>query len=328
VFVDYAEIEVESGRGGDGCVSFRREKYVPKGGPDGGDGGEGGDVMIRADSQLTTLLDFRYRRKYKARKGENGSGALCRGRSGEDLVIKVPLGTLVKDNETGEVLGDLSSVNQEVIVAKGGTRGRGNAHFATSTDRAPKRAEPGGPSQRRSLVLELKLLADVGLVGKPNAGKSTLLGLLSSAHPKIADYPFTTLRPNLGIVKLHDFRSFVMADIPGLIEGAHRGKGLGVSFLRHIERTKILVYLVDSADSNPRGDFQVLKGELEKFSSKLAAKPAILAFNKADLLSEEERKSLTEIDWEVPFCLISAVTGEGKQRLLSLIARQLEILDD
>lgn len=328
MFVDYAEIEIESGRGGDGCVSFRREKYVPKGGPDGGDGGDGGDVVITADSQLTTLLDFRYRRKYKARKGENGRGALCRGRSGVDLVIKVPLGTLVKDNETGEVLGDLSSVNQEVIVAKGGTRGRGNAHFATSTDRAPKRAEPGGPSQRRSLVLELKLLADVGLVGKPNAGKSTLLSLLSSAHPKIADYPFTTLRPNLGIVKLHDFKSFVMADIPGLIEGAHRGKGLGVSFLRHIERTKILVYLVDSADTNPQGDFQVLKGELEKFSSKLAAKPAILAFNKADLLSEEKRKSLAEIDWEVPFCLISAVTGEGKRKLLSLIAKQLEVLDD
>jgi len=324
VFIDYVEIEVESGKGGDGCISFRREKYVPKGGPDGGDGGDGGNVIIRADPQLSTLLDFRYRRKYKAEKGRNGSGALRHGKRGEHLVIKVPLGTIIKDRGSGEMLRDLSSGGQEAIVAKGGAGGRGNARFATSTDQAPKRAEPGRPGQKQSLSLELKLLADVGLVGKPNAGKSTLLSLLSSAHPKIADYPFTTLRPNLGIVKLREFKSFVMADIPGLIEGAHRGRGLGTSFLKHIERTRMLVYLVDSAEGNPQGDLQTLREELEKFSQQLAAKPAILALNKTDLLSETERKSLLEIDCRVPFCLISAITGEGKQKLLSLIERQLE----
>jgi len=324
VFIDYVEIEVESGGGGDGCISFRREKYVPKGGPNGGDGGDGGNVIIKADPQLSTLLDFRYRRKYKAEKGRNGSAALCQGKRGEDLVIKVPLGTIVKDKSGGQILRDLSSKGQEVTVAKGGTGGRGNARFATSTDQAPKRAEPGRPGQKRNLSLELKLLADVGLVGKPNAGKSTLLSLLSSAHPKIADYPFTTLRPNLGIVKLREFESFVMADIPGLVEGAHRGRGLGIGFLKHIERTRILVYLIDSAEGSPQGDFQTLREELEKFSPQLAAKPAILALNKTDLLSETERKSLLEIDCQVPFCLISATTGEGKQKLLSLIERQLE----
>ncbi len=324
MFIDYVEIEVESGRGGDGCISFRREKYVPKGGPDGGDGGNGGNVIIRVNPQLSTLLDFRYRRKYKAEKGRGGSGALRHGKRGEDLVIKVPLGTIIKDRGSGEMLRDLSSGSQEAIVAKGGAGGRGNARFATSTDQAPKRAEPGRPGQKQSLSLELKLLADVGLVGKPNAGKSTLLSLLSSAHPKIADYPFTTLRPNLGIVKLREFKSFVMADIPGLIEGAHQGRGLGTNFLKHIERTRILVYLIDSAEGSPQGDFHTLRGEIEKFSHKLAAKPAILALNKTDLLSETERKSLLEIDCQVPFCLISAVTGGGKQKLLSLIERQLE----
>jgi len=319
VFIDYVEIEVESGKGGDGCISFRREKYVPKGGPDGGDGGDGGNVIIRVDPQLSTLLDFRYRRKYKAEKGRGGSGALRHGKRGEHLVIKVPLGTIVKDKSSGEILRDLSSESQEVTVAKGGAGGRGNARFATSTDQAPKRAEPGRPGQKQSLSLELKLLADVGLVGK-----STLLSLLSSAHPKIADYPFTTLRPNLGIVKLREFESFVMADIPGLIEGAHQGKGLGIGFLKHIERTRMLVYLIDSAEGNPQGDFQTLREELEKFSQQLAAKPAILALNKTDLLSETERKSLLEIDCQVPFCLISAITGEGKQELLTLIERQLE----
>jgi len=286
VFIDSAKIHVKAGDGGNGVISFRREKYVPKGGPDGGDGGNGGSVYIVADRNLTTLLDFRYAPHYKAERGAHGQGSHKTGLSGNDVVIKVPCGTLIKDAETGEVIADLIEHGAKVLVAKGGKGGRGNQHFATPTNRAPRHAEPGEPGEERTLELELKLLADVGLVGFPNAGKSTLISVLSAAKPKIADYPFTTLEPNLGIVRYQDYKSFVMADIPGIIEGASEGKGLGLKFLKHIERTKVLAILLPATSLDLKGEYNILMNELKTFSSTLAEKPKVVVISKMDIAPE------------------------------------------
>jgi len=286
VFIDSAKIHVKAGDGGNGVISFRREKYVPKGGPDGGDGGNGGSVYIVADRNLTTLLDFRYAPHYKAERGAHGQGSHKTGLSGNDVVIKVPCGTLIKDAETGEVIADLIEHGAKVLVAKGGKGGRGNQHFATPTNRAPRYAEPGEPGEERTLELELKLLADVGLVGFPNAGKSTLISVLSAAKPKIADYPFTTLEPNLGIVRYQDYKSFVMADIPGIIEGASEGKGLGLKFLKHIERTKVLAILLPANSPDLKREYNILMNELKKFSPVLAEKPKVVVISKMDIAPE------------------------------------------
>ena len=316
-FVDTAIIRVKAGDGGRGCVSFRREKYVPKGGPDGGDGGNGGDVILVADPHLSTLLDYRYRHVYIAENGRPGEGNNRTGRSGAPLELRVPCGTLVRDAITGEILGDLTEPGQRLVVARGGRGGRGNAAFATPTNRAPRFAEPGQPGEERLLQLELKLLADVGLVGFPNAGKSTLLATISAARPKIADYPFTTLSPVLGMVRLGPEQSFVVADIPGLIEGAHSGRGLGLQFLRHIERTRVLVFLLESTSPDPATDYATLLQELRSYNPELLAKQRIICLSKADLLSEEQRQQLStlRIDGQSPL-LISALTGEGIQQLL------------
>jgi GTP-binding protein len=316
-FVDTAIIRVKAGDGGRGCVSFRREKYVPKGGPDGGDGGNGGDVILVADPHLSTLLDYRYRHVYIAENGRPGEGNNRTGRSGAPLELRVPCGTLVRDAITGEILGDLTEPGQRLVVARGGRGGRGNAAFATPTNRAPRFAEPGQPGEERLLQLELKLLADVGLVGFPNAGKSTLLATISAARPKIADYPFTTLSPVLGMVRLGPEQSFVVADIPGLIEGAHSGRGLGLQFLRHIERTRVLVFLLESTSPDPAADYATLLQELRSYNPELLAKQRIICLSKADLLSEEQRQQLStlRIDGQSPL-LISALTGEGIQQLL------------
>lgn len=314
MFVDQARIYVKAGDGGNGCISFRREKYVPKGGPDGGNGGRGGNVVVRVDPHLRTLLDFRYRRHFRAPNGRHGEGSNRTGASGDDLVIRVPPGTQVYDDETGELLADLVEPGQEAVVARGGRGGRGNAAFATSTNQTPRVAEPGEKGEERWLRLELKLVADVGLVGFPNAGKSTLLARVSAAHPKIADYPFTTLHPNLGVVRVGDYFSFVMADIPGLIEGAHEGKGLGHQFLRHIERTRVLLYLIESTSSDIKRDYHVLRHELEAYSPVLMQKPALVALTKIDLLPDDRVPSLSLDGVEV--IPISAVTGKNIERLL------------
>ena len=314
MFVDLTKIYARSGNGGNGCKSFRREKYVPRGGPDGGDGGDGGDVVFIADPRLATLLDYRYQQHLRAGHGASGSGQKRAGRRGDDAEIPVPIGTLVKDAETGELLADLTDPGQRVVLLKGGRGGRGNARFATPTNRTPEHAQPGQAGSERHLELELKLIADVGLVGHPNAGKSTLLARLSAARPKIADYPFTTLQPNLGIVKCGDYDSFVMADIPGLIKGAHEGKGLGFQFLRHIERTRVLLFMVDVTSPNPERDLEILKEELDQFSPKLREKPAMLIATKLDLLPPEQRGSWffagqTNLG-------ISAITGQGLDALV------------
>ena len=284
MLIDHAIINVYAGDGGAGCLSFRREKYVPRGGPDGGDGGRGGDVVLIADAQLSTLLDYQYRQHYRAQRGLHGSGKNKTGASGEDLVLKVPPGTTVKDADSGEVVGELLEPGDRCVVARGGRGGRGNAAFASATHQAPREHEPGRPGQERRVEFELKLIADVGLVGQPNAGKSTLLAALSAAHPKIADYPFTTLEPHLGVVKLSAERSLVMADIPGIIEGAHEGKGLGLRFLRHIERTRTLAYLVPVDADDPQTEYELLKRELAEYSDELIGKPYFVVFSKADLL--------------------------------------------
>lgn len=316
-FVDEAVIHVKGGAGGDGVVSFRREKYVPKGGPDGGNGGNGGNVIIVADSQLTTLLDFRYRATFKAKRGEHGKGKKQSGKSADNLIVRVPVGTVIKDAKSGRVLADLVHNGDSFLAARGGKGGRGNADFATPTDRAPRHAEEGEPGEERTLKLELKLIADVGLVGFPNVGKSTLLSVISAAHPRIADYPFTTLSPVLGIVKRHD-RSFVVADMPGLIKGASSGKGLGISFLKHIERTKLIALLIDSTSQNIIGDFDTLKKELKSYSSKLPQKIKVIALTKIDLLTEESKSSLLRIKFpgRIKVCLVSAMTHEGIDELL------------
>lgn len=308
-FVDSARIHVKAGNGGNGCVSFRREKYVPKGGPDGGDGGRGGHVYLKANAQLSTLLDFRYRKHYEADRGVHGQGSKKAGRTGKDVVINVPCGTLVRDVASGKLLFDLTEDGQEVLLAEGGHGGRGNPHFTTSTRQAPRYAEPGGKGQELEVEFELKLMADVGLVGFPNAGKSTLISVLSSARPKIADYPFTTLVPNLGIVRYGEYKSFVMADIPGIIEGAAEGRGLGLQFLRHIERTKVLAILVSCDTEDPLAEYRLLLDELKRYNSALLDKPRIAVLTKMDVVPEEF--SPMTLDDGTPLFEISSVTGQG-----------------
>lgn len=312
-FIDEVTIRVKAGNGGNGCVSFRREKYVPKGGPDGGKGGNGGQVVIRADRHLNTLLDLRYRTLYSAQSGEHGRGKNQDGKWGEDVILRVPRGTVVRNAETDTVLADLIENGQEVITARGGKGGKGNSEFATSTNQAPRHAEQGTVGEERTIHLELKLLADAGLVGFPNAGKSTLISVISEAKPKIADYPFTTLVPNLGIVRVAEGKSIVVADIPGLIEGAHTGKGLGIQFLKHIERTKILVFLIEAVRDDPKEDFTILFNELKAFDPALVKKPRIVALTKIDLLEKRELDKLLKISFGrgVSKLAISAVTNKG-----------------
>jgi len=317
-FVDLATISVKSGDGGSGIISFRREKFVPKGGPDGGNGGRGGDVIVRANRHLSTLLDFQYRRHYRAANGAHGMGARKSGKGGEDIVLEVPPGTVVRESSTGEVLGDLVNDGDTVIAAKGGRGGRGNSEFATSTNQAPRIYEPGEDGEEREIELELKLLADVGLVGLPNAGKSTLISVISAAKPKIADYPFTTLVPNLGIVRVDTGKSFVVADIPGLIKGAHLGKGLGLQFLRHIERTKALVILLDATGPDIADDYATLMKELEHFNKELAQKPKLITVTKIDAVDETTLRSLKKVRLgRKPLHAISAVAGTGIAVLVS-----------
>jgi GTP-binding protein len=309
-FIDQATIFVKAGNGGNGSISFRREKFVPKGGPDGGNGGRGGSVILRADRQLSTLLDFKYKRHYKAENGEHGRGKKQTGKTGEDVILRVPCGTIVRDLNTKKIIADLIRNGDELVVVQGGKGGRGNAEFATPTNQAPRVAEPGIPGDERELLLELKLLADVGLVGFPNAGKSTLISVISAAKPKIADYPFTTLTPNLGIVRYAEGKSFTVADIPGLIEGAHEGKGLGIQFLRHIERTRVLVFLIEAMSEDPKGDYKVLLNELASYNATLAKKPKVVALTKIDLFSESDAKKLKKISFgrNIPVLRISAVS--------------------
>ncbi len=326
MFVDLAEIEVQAGRGGKGAVSFRREKYVPKGGPDGGDGGKGGDVIIVAERNLTTLMDFRYKTSYKAGDGSAGMGKKMSGKDGENCVIRVPVGTVIKAKETDQVLADLTEDGQSYVVARGGKGGRGNVHFKSSTNRAPRKAEPGEEGEKKGLILELKLIADVGLVGYPNAGKSTLLSRLTQARPKIADYPFTTLAPNLGLAKLQDYRTFVIADIPGLIKDAHKGKGLGYEFLRHIQRTRILVFLLDASLPEAKSQLEELRKELELYDPELIKKPQLVVLNKIDLLKENKLVNLNGTSRKL--FKISALTGEGIGALALELAKILDKFPD
>ncbi len=333
-FVDETAISVQAGKGGNGCLSFRREKYIAKGGPDGGDGGDGGSVYLEADSALNTLVDFRYVRHYAAENGEPGRGRNCTGKSGDDLVLKVPEGTTVLDEDSGEVLGDLSEAGQRLLVARGGFHGLGNTRFKSSTNRAPRQTSPGTDGERRNLKLELKVLADVGLLGLPNAGKSTLIRAVSSAKPKVANYPFTTLVPNLGVVKVQAHRSFVVADIPGLIEGASDGAGLGIRFLRHLTRNRILLHLVDVAPfdgTQPVDNALAITRELERFSPSLAQLERWLVLNKTDLVDREQlaqaRSDLLEaLDWSGPVYEIAAISGTGTDTLCGDLMSRLEAL--
>ena len=331
-FIDEATITVQSGNGGRGCVSFRREKYVPRGGPDGGDGGKGGDIVLRSSAHRRTLLPFRFKHIFNAPNGAHGQGKRKTGRDGSNLTIEVPPGTLVRDAETGEVLFDFEAPDMVFVVARGGRGGRGNFRFKSSTNRAPRYAQPGESGVSRTLSLELKLLADIGLVGLPNAGKSTLIRAISSATPKIADYPFTTLVPNLGVVKPPWGEPFVVADIPGLIEGAHTGVGLGVRFLRHIERTRILAHLIDAAqvpEEDPLRPWRVVNKELSTYSAGIARKPQIVVLNKLDLPEARRKADLFEAGLTDVSCLrISAATGEGVDRLISEMKRQLEAANE
>lgn len=321
MFVDQVRVYARSGAGGNGSHSFRREKFVPRGGPDGGDGGDGGDVVFVVDSRLNTLLDYRYQQHINADRGEHGLGQKKTGKRGEDAVIPVPPGTLIKDGETGEILADLLEPEQRVVILKGGKGGRGNVHFVSPTNRAPERADLGRDGEERYLELELKLIADVGLVGHPNAGKSTLLSRVSSAHPKTADYPFTTLQPHLGIVKYDAFDSFVMADIPGLIEGAHEGKGLGMQFLRHIERTRILIFMIDVTSPDPEQDLEILQNELKHFSPHMLQKPSLLVATKIDQLPPEEHDG-PFLDGKTDLG-ISSVTGTNLQKLVNRLGEKV-----
>ena len=311
MFVDEARIFVRAGSGGNGVVSFRREKFVPHGGPDGGDGGDGGDVVFAVDPNENTLLKFKYSQHFRAESGKHGEGGRKHGRTGELVIVTVPLGTVARDEATGEVIADLSEPDDRVVVARGGRGGRGNARFATATNQAPRRADTGIPGEERTILLELRLLADVGLVGFPNAGKSTLISRVSSAHPKIADYPFTTLEPVLGIVPYGLDRTFVMADIPGIIEGAHEGKGLGLRFLRHIERTKVLLFMIECTREDPVEEYRTLLRELELYSARLLEKHRLVALTKTDLLPPGERVRIPDFGERVEATAISAVSGEG-----------------
>ncbi len=333
-FVDEATIKVEAGNGGNGCVSFRREKFIPFGGPDGGDGGDGGSVWLVGDSNLNTLVDFRFTRRFKAPNGQPGSGAQRTGASGEDLSIPVPAGTMVFDAETDELLGDVVTDGQRLLVARGGFHGLGNLRYKSSTNRAPRQSKPGTPGEARELRLELKVLADVGLLGLPNAGKSTLIRAISSATPRVADYPFTTLHPHLGVVDVGLHRSFVVADIPGLIEGAAEGAGLGVQFLRHLSRTSLLLHVVDVMppdDSDPVDGVKVIENELAKFSPELADRERWLIINKMDLIPEDLRAEyvadiVERLDWQGPILTLSALSSEGTQTLTYRIMEHIEAL--
>ncbi len=322
MFIDYVKIHVIAGNGGSGCLSFHREKFIDKGGPDGGDGGRGGSVIIIADKQLRTLQDYTYRREYKAKRGQHGMGSNRHGKSAKDIILKAPLGTIIKDAESGEILSDLIEDGQKFIAVKGGRGGKGNARFATPTKRSPRDWEVGYPGEERWLELELKLIADIGLVGLPNAGKSTLLSRISKARPKIAAYPFTTLSPMLGIVPYYDYQSYVVADIPGLIEGAHDGKGLGHQFLRHIERTRALAYLIDITDEDPKATFHTLKNELGQYSASLLNKPSVLVFTKMDIAAEEQQK--ISAPRGIKTIRISAVRGDNLAKLKEMFASLIE----
>jgi GTP-binding protein len=332
MFTDYVKILVKSGDGGDGAISFRREKYVAAGGPDGGDGGKGGDVYFTVDPDANTLIDFRYKKKFKAENGKNGEGAHRYGKGGEDLYIKVPLGTIIKDAETGAILADLCEQGQTELVFPGGRGGKGNSHFATSTRQAPHFSQGGEKGVEKEIILELKLLADVGLIGFPNVGKSTFLSTVTSATPKIADYHFTTLEPNLGVVKSEYGDSFVIADIPGIIEGASEGTGLGLQFLRHIERTRLLLHVIDVSGiegRNPVEDFNIINNELKSYSEKLSKRTQIIVASKADLIQDEEQyKELSKLAEEknMKIFKISSVTGEGVKELLDYVTKTLKTL--
>jgi GTP-binding protein len=331
-FVDEARIEVQAGRGGNGCASFRREKFVPKGGPDGGDGGRGGSVWAVADHNINTLIEYRYQRRIAAGNGEHGRGSDCYGASGEDVELRLPVGTVVIDEETGHTLADLASSGQRALLAKGGAGGLGNLHFKSSTNRAPRQKTPGQPGEHRFLRLELKVLADVGLLGFPNAGKSTLISAVSNARPKVADYPFTTLHPHLGVVRVDGNSSFVIADVPGLIEGAAEGAGLGHRFLRHLGRTRLLLHVIDMAPVDEHADpvrqARALVSELRKFDPALARKPRWIVLNKIDLVDADRREKLASefrrrLRTKAPMFLVSAATGEGCRELMRAVSRQL-----
>jgi GTP-binding protein len=332
-FVDEVTIHVQAGNGGDGCASFRREKFIPFGGPDGGDGGDGGSVYLVADVNLNTLVDFRYTRKFRAERGQNGMGRDCTGKGGEDKHLAVPVGTVVSDAETGELIGDLTKAGQVLLVAKGGVHGVGNTRFKSSTNRTPRQFTKGTLGEARDIKLELKLLADVGLLGLPNAGKSTLIRAISAARPKVADYPFTTMHPNLGVVRVSNHRSFTVADIPGLIEGAAEGAGLGIQFLKHVSRTRLLLHLVDVAPygeaPDPIEDVRVIERELAKFSPELAARERWLVLNKVDLVPAEERDARCQdivqgLAWQGPVFKIAAISSEGTQDLVYKVMEYLE----
>ena len=332
-FVDEAEIHVAAGAGGNGCVSFRREKFIPLGGPDGGDGGKGGSVWLAADEGINTLIDFRHQRRFKAERGENGMGRQMAGRGGEDVQIRVPVGTAVVNVDTDEQIGDLTAHGQRLLVAQGGIGGKGNIHYKSSVNRAPRKSTPGTPGDERELRLELKLLADVGLLGFPNAGKSTFIRAVSAARPKVADYPFTTLHPNLGVVRVERERSFVIADIPGVIEGAAEGAGLGIRFLKHVVRTRLLLHVVDMAPADesvdPAEQVRTIAKELKKFDAELAKRPRWLVLNKADLLPEDEREQrakaiVKKLRWTKPWFVVSAATGEGT---LAVSRKVMQFLD-
>ena len=331
MFTDYVKIYVKAGNGGNGAVSFRREKYVAAGGPDGGDGGKGGDVYFEVDPDANTLIEFRYKKKFKAANGNNGEGSHKYGRGGEDLIIKVPIGTIIKDANTEEVLADLSEKGQKALILKGGKGGKGNSHFATSTRQAPRFAEGGEEGEERELILELKLLADVGLLGFPSVGKSTILSVVTSATPKIADYHFTTLEPNLGVVKSEYGDSFVIADIPGLIEGASEGTGLGIQFLRHIERTRLLLHVIDVSGMegrDPVEDYYTINKELEKYSKRLATRKQIIVANKADIAQDELFENLKKLadEKDIEIFKISAATGDGMKELMAHVSEVLKTL--
>src|SRR3989441_5827433 len=326
MFIDRAVVQVTAGTGGSGASSFRREKFVPKGGPDGGDGGVGGSVYVKVDPNLSTLLDYRYHTHWRAERGQHGKGKNMSGRSADDVSLPVPPGTEVRDADTGEVLGEMINPDQVLLVAKGGRGGRGNQHFATPTHQSPREWEPGEQGEERRLELVLKLIADVGLLGEPNAGKSTLLSVISAARPKIADYPFTTLEPNLGVVGLSDHRSFVVADIPGIIEGAHAGKGLGLRFLQHVERTRLIAVLVPADSPDPQATYELLRREAAAYSPELAAKPHIVVVTKADLLPPDTRHPTPAIRTEAgaPLLSVSAVTRTGLPALLETLWQTLQ----
>ena len=332
MFTDYVKITAKAGNGGNGAISFRREKYVAAGGPDGGDGGKGGDIYFEVDPDSNTLIDFRYKKKFKAENGKNGEGAHKYGKSGEDLYIKVPIGTIVRDAETNKVLADLSNPGQKALILSGGRGGKGNSHFATSTRQAPRFAQDGEKGKEKELILELKLLADVGLIGFPNVGKSTFLSMTTSATPKIADYHFTTLEPNLGVVKTDYGDSFVIADIPGIIEGASEGTGLGIQFLRHIERTRLLLHVIDVSGSegrDPVQDFYTINEELKKYSEKLSKRKQVIVANKIDVMQDEKLyKNLEEVAKEnnMDIFKISAATGEGISELMKYVSATLKTL--